>query len=80
MTTLAFLLQLLVSASPVLACAVCGAGLEEENTNAFLKGTALLSLMPLGVIGGTAYYIYRRTKAVDGEAQTEAAPVELTSR
>lgn len=67
MTFLAVLLKLLVSASPVLACAVCGAGLEEQNSNAFLKGTMLLSLMPLGVIGTTVLYIYRRSKAVQAE-------------
>ena len=63
----AALLLKLWTSSPALACAVCGVGLEEENATAFLKGTALLSLMPLGVIGATAYYIYRRTKAVEAE-------------
>lgn len=68
MSTFAFLAKWFWTSSPALACAVCGVGLEEENATAFLKGTALLSLMPLGVIGGTAYYIYRRTKAAEAEA------------
>ncbi len=67
MTSLVALFKFLASATPLLACAVCGAAVEDANTNAFLKGTALLSLMPLGVIGTTAFYIYRRTKATAAE-------------
>ncbi len=74
MTFTIWLAQLLWNASPALACAVCGAGLEEENANAFLKGTALLSLMPLGVIGATAFYIYRRTKAAEAESPSPEGP------
>lgn len=68
MSFVVFLAKWFWTASPAMACAVCGAGFEEENTNAFLKGTVLLSLMPLGVIGVTAYYIYRRTKAAEADS------------
>jgi hypothetical protein len=75
MTFLLALLKVLVSASPLLACAVCGAGLEDQSNNAFLKGTALLSLMPLGVIGGAVFYIYKRTQATTPAAEETQEPL-----
>ena len=62
-------LSLLVHAAPALACAVCGTGPDESNW-AFLKGTALLSLMPLGFIGGGVFYFVRRNR------EAEAAEIE----
>lgn len=53
----------LFASAPVLACAVCGSAVDQANTIALLKGTALLSLMPLAVIGGTIFYIYKVSKA-----------------
>ncbi len=67
MTALLVVIKLLTTAAPLLACAVCAAAVEDANANAFLKGTAILSLMPLGVIGTTVFYIYRRTKATAAE-------------
>jgi hypothetical protein len=42
-----------------LACAVCGAGQDDPTNNAFLLSTALLSLIPFGMISGTVYWLYR---------------------
>ena len=55
-------LWLLVPA-PAFACAVCGLGQNDESAGAFFRGTMLLSLMPLSVIGGIVFYLYRATKA-----------------
>jgi hypothetical protein len=58
---------LLVVLSPgaAAACAVCtGAG--EESRAAFIATTVMLSVLPLGMIGGLVWWIWRRTKA-DGD-------------
>ena len=49
------------------ACAVCGAA-TENNQMAFLAMTLFMSLMPLAAIGGIAWWVWRRTKALDAEA------------
>lgn len=48
-------------ASEVLACAVCGFG-EDQSSQIFLYSTMVLSLVPLGLIGGILYWLYRSTK------------------
>lgn len=70
---LSFALASFFAASPVFACAVCGFGPDQSNW-AFLKGTALLSLMPLGVIGSAVFFVGRRMRAADA---AEAAPNPL---
>jgi hypothetical protein len=44
-----------------LACAVCGFG-EDKSSQVFLYSTMVLSLVPLGLIGGILYWLYRSTK------------------
>lgn len=58
----------LLDASDAFACAVCGTNVEDKSTDAFFQGTILLSLVPLVVIGGITFYIYRRSKAAEAEA------------
>jgi len=41
------------------ACAVCGAFTEEQR-GAYIGTTALMSFVPLGLIFGGAYYVYRQ--------------------
>ncbi len=50
---------------PVLfACSVCGAG--QDNTEwAYLAMTGMLSLLPLGLMAGVAYWLHRSAKAHD---------------
>lgn len=48
-------------ASETLACAVCGFG-EDKSSEIFLYSTMVLSLVPLGLIGGILYWLYRSTK------------------
>jgi hypothetical protein len=49
--------------APALACAVCGLGQNDESATAFYRGTILLSLMPLSMVGGIIFYLYRKTRA-----------------
>jgi len=39
------------------ACAVCGTA-TEESKRAFIISTAILSIIPLLMIGGVLYYLY----------------------
>jgi hypothetical protein len=42
---------------PVWGCAVCGVA-TEASRQAFMYSTAFLSLIPLLMIGGIAYYLF----------------------
>jgi hypothetical protein len=42
-----------------LACSVCGAG-NGTDAWALLRMTIVMSLVPLGLIGGAVYWVYRR--------------------
>ena len=53
------------------ACSVCYAG-AEESRKAFLLTTVLLSLLPIGMIGTFAWWIWRHTREAD--ASTGALP------
>ena len=48
------------------ACAVCGA-LNDRNRAAFFGTTILLSLVPLGMIGGGVWWLRRTGSAFDAE-------------
>jgi hypothetical protein len=43
------------------ACAVCGGGDSEATRKALIDTTIFLSLLPLGMIGGTVLWVWRRT-------------------
>jgi hypothetical protein len=62
---------LLVDPAVAEACSVCGGGdSSEESKMAFIVTTAMLSFLPLGMLGGLAYWIRKRVKAIEsGEAQ-----------
>jgi hypothetical protein len=57
------------------ACAVCAGKDSAAVSWAMLKGTALLSLLPLGVIGTGVWYLRRRARqlAADEAARSAAA-------
>ena len=62
---------------------VIGLGLSEGGkvSIAMLKGTALLSLLPLAILGGGAWYLRRRARQVAAaEAAREAAPAPAAAR
>jgi hypothetical protein len=46
------------------ACPMCFAG-GQENQDAFLYGSIFLMVVPTLSLGGLAYWVYRRLKAVD---------------
>ena len=46
-----------------LACAVCGSQ-EEKAAGAYLGMTIVLSLLPISLIGGAAYWLWRRAKSI----------------
>ena len=59
-------LLVLVATEPAFACAVCFDA-NEESRGAFLGTTILLSLLPLGLIGGFAWFIRRRARQLAAE-------------
>lgn len=61
------------------ACAVCGAGRDEENAFAFLMTTLFMSVMPLVAIGTVVYVLWRRIRKLEEErAAREAQGLPLT--
>lgn len=48
--------------SQVLACAVCRFGDEDPSLDAYFISVIFMSLVPLAIIGGSLYYIYRRAR------------------
>jgi hypothetical protein len=55
------------------ACAVCGAG-EDRASGALLTMTIIISLLPLGMMGGVIGYIaYKSKRAAAEQAQLEAS-------
>jgi heme/copper-type cytochrome/quinol oxidase subunit 2 len=46
------------------ACSVCYAG-AEESRKAFLFTTVLLSVLPLGMIGALAWWVWRTARDAD---------------
>lgn len=46
------------------ACAVCTGQDDAAVSLAMLKGTALLSLLPLALIGGLVWYLRRRAREI----------------
>lgn len=54
---------------PTWACTVCGVG-QQGTEWAYVAMTGVLSLLPLALLGGIAFWLYRRSAA----ASTTAAP------
>ena len=65
-TILLTTLVLLGFAEPAFACAVCFDA-NDETRDAFVGTTILLSLLPLGLMGGLVYWLFRRARAVDDQ-------------
>ncbi|NOT33378.1 MAG: hypothetical protein HOP12_04315 [Candidatus Eisenbacteria bacterium] len=56
------------------ACAVCGQGLGNDQT-AFLRSTAVLSLLPLALIAGGIVWIRRRSPELTRRGEFEEREV-----
>lgn len=57
-----------------LACAVCGTSGIENNSWAYFAMTMVLSGLPLAMIGGVGFWVYRRASAADAEDAPDAHP------
>lgn len=57
-----------------LACPVCGAFGSSDNAWAYAAMTAVLSGLPLAMIGGVVLWVHRRASAGHGELDTLQAP------
>lgn len=64
------LTALLVSLAPALAhaCAVCGSGEDDRSRGAYLVMTLIISVLPLGMLGGVIGYLAWKSKAAAREA------------
>jgi hypothetical protein len=73
------LFALWAAAAPGLAraCPVCSAGSNDAGQSGFLMGTIFLSVLPLALIGGIAWWIHRRAREI---AVRDAAPPHLAAR
>ena len=72
---LAATFALAVLASPRIgwACSVCSAGRDEANRVAFIATTAFMTFLPLLMIGGVIWWLYRRVRRHGSSAQAEPA-------
>ena len=48
-----------------MACAVCKSAAEDSNRLAFILTTALLSFLPLLIVGCLVWWLRRRTRELD---------------
>lgn len=56
-----------------LACAVCAPGQNDPAQTGFLIGTALLSVLPLLLIGSVVFWLFRRARRMEREETRNAA-------
>jgi hypothetical protein len=61
----------------LLACPVCGAGGNEDNAWAYTVMSVVLTVLPLGMIGGVVYWVARREEAANVPEHQD--PVQLRS-
>lgn len=64
------LLLLLVAPGAALACPVCGLAGPGNNGLAYLIMTLVLSALPVAMIGGVFYWVYRRTTEAEARETT----------
>jgi len=57
------------------ACAVCGAGQQEDTRLAFILTTAFLTFLPLSMMGGAVWWLRRRVRRFES-SQLEMRPVD----
>ncbi|MCU0698240.1 MAG: hypothetical protein MUC96_17175 [Myxococcaceae bacterium] len=58
-----------------LACSVCGAG-QDGTEWAYLAMTGVVSLTPLAMIGGVAFWLYRASKRREAEDAARAEALD----
>jgi hypothetical protein len=62
---------------PASACAVCTGGQSDEVRYALVWGSGFLSVLPLVLVGGLAWYVRRRAREIAAK-QTRPAEAILT--
>lgn len=55
-----------------LACSVCMGGAEDANRAAFVGTTALLTFLPLVIIGAVVLFLRRRVRELEARCQQRA--------
>lgn len=68
-----------LTADSALACTVCTGGQEEASRKAFVATTALLTFLPMVVVGPVIFFFVRRTLAQerrDAQERPDAAGTE----
>jgi hypothetical protein len=60
-------LGLVLAPAPAWACPVCGLAGPGDNGWAYALMSVILSALPLGMIGGTVFWVYRRSTATHEE-------------
>jgi cbb3-type cytochrome oxidase subunit 3 len=65
----------------VWACPVCTAGRDEANRVAFIATTAFLTFLPLLMVGGVIWWLFRRARrhAVDAAVHPQRTPAAARS-
>lgn len=56
------------------ACAVCGMGSTTDNAWAYTAMSVMLTVLPLGMIGGVVYWVAQRTSAADAALEPGRVP------
>ncbi len=52
------------------ACPVCGAAKDDATRDAFILTTVFMSLLPLAMLGGLAWWLIRRLRQLDLEEKS----------
>lgn len=68
----------LVLPSAAEACAVCTGGENEQSAIAFRYATAVLSLLPILLIGGGVLWLRRRLRQIEAEELAEPVRAPVT--
>jgi high-affinity Fe2+/Pb2+ permease len=55
------------------ACSVCFAATEEQNRVAYLVTTVLMSVLPLGMVGGLVWWLHRRAQELRAQSARSAS-------
>ena len=66
---------LMLAPAPAEACAVCGLSGTQDNAFAYVVMTWVLSGLPLAMIGGVAFWVYRRMAAHEAVTAAVRGPV-----
>ncbi len=69
----ALALGLLLAPRAALACPVCTGGQKDEVGWALLRGSLILSILPLAAIGAGAWWLRRRARAIAASTESAAA-------